>query len=284
MSTPVRWVSILAITTVALVAAVVSYAHMHALADVAGERWRAWLIPLSVDGMILIASLSIWLQRRTGSAGDKLAWCLLVVSLAASLSANIASAQHSLAGHLIAAWPPLALGGSFELFLRMARQPRTPVGRIYTSQEVAALLELDAHERAIDAEAESLASAGEPLETEPPANHQPPAEDTSELEDWAAQLVAAGFGHCSGCPGRHSPGARRLTVECGGRAEQRQNVRVELGRDILDINQRAVVIHGVTHVHDGRHGEPDRSSELACSHGHDGCTAGERIQCCPDEQ
>ncbi|WP_019856431.1 DUF2637 domain-containing protein [Actinopolyspora mortivallis] len=43
----------LGVAMVAAVAAVVSYCHMRDVALVAGETWRAWLLPLSVDGLSL---------------------------------------------------------------------------------------------------------------------------------------------------------------------------------------------------------------------------------------
>ena len=50
----------------AAVAAVASYVHMHELATEAGEGWRAHLIPLSVDGLLVAASMVMLVRRRAG--------------------------------------------------------------------------------------------------------------------------------------------------------------------------------------------------------------------------
>ena len=51
----VRRITTGAVLSVALVAAVASYEHMRALAEVAGEGWRSWLLPISVDGLAVAA-------------------------------------------------------------------------------------------------------------------------------------------------------------------------------------------------------------------------------------
>jgi hypothetical protein len=55
-----------AVVSVALVAAVASYEHMRALAALAGEGWRSWLLPLSVDGLAVAASMTMFVRRRAG--------------------------------------------------------------------------------------------------------------------------------------------------------------------------------------------------------------------------
>lgn len=107
----------------AVIAAVVSYGHMHALALRHGEgAWASALIPLSVDGMIVAASMSLLLDSRLGHRGGALPWALLIIGAAASLGANIAVAEPSLAGRVIAAWPSFALTASYELLMRQVRR------------------------------------------------------------------------------------------------------------------------------------------------------------------
>src|SRR6266568_4495131 len=73
------------------IAAVVSYGHMHQLALAHGEGALASaLIPLSVDGMIVAASMSLLLDSRLGRRGGLLPWALLIIGALASLAANIA--------------------------------------------------------------------------------------------------------------------------------------------------------------------------------------------------
>ena len=64
-----RWVqrvTTAAVLSVALVAAVASYKHMRALAELAGEGWRSWLLPISVDGLAVAASMTMLVRRRSG--------------------------------------------------------------------------------------------------------------------------------------------------------------------------------------------------------------------------
>ncbi|WP_235558171.1 DUF2637 domain-containing protein [Sphaerimonospora mesophila] len=97
---------------------------MHELCLRHGEdHLAAVLIPLAVDGsLIVVASMSILLANRYGSRGGLLAWSLLVVGSLASLGANVAVAEPSLIGRIIAAWPSAALIGSYELLMTQIRR------------------------------------------------------------------------------------------------------------------------------------------------------------------
>ncbi len=100
----------------------VSYRHMHTLALAHGEvAWTAALIPLSVDGMIVASSMSLLLDSRSGLRGGLLPWVLLLVGSIASLAANMAVAEPTVYGRVIAAWPSLALIGAYELLMRQIR-------------------------------------------------------------------------------------------------------------------------------------------------------------------
>jgi hypothetical protein len=96
---------------------------MHELCLRHGEdHFAAVLIPIAVDGAIVVASMSILLANRYGSRGGALAWSLLVVASLASLGANIAVAEPSVIGRIIAAWPSAALIGSYELLMSQVRR------------------------------------------------------------------------------------------------------------------------------------------------------------------
>jgi hypothetical protein len=104
------------------IAAVVSFGHMHLLALHHGEgRVASALIPLSVDGMIVAASMSLLLDSRLGRRGGLLPWVLLIIGAMASLAANIAVAEPTAVGRVIAAWPSFALTASYELLMRQVR-------------------------------------------------------------------------------------------------------------------------------------------------------------------
>ncbi|WP_344427068.1 DUF2637 domain-containing protein [Pseudonocardia ailaonensis] len=112
-----------AVSIVAVVAAIASYVHIHTLAVEAGEEWRAILIPLSVDGMLVAASMVMLVRRRAGERAGALPWIGLILGLVASLAANVAAADPTVLSWVVSGWPPLALAVSFELLIRVTREP-----------------------------------------------------------------------------------------------------------------------------------------------------------------
>jgi Protein of unknown function (DUF2637) len=110
------------VAMLALIAGTVSYLHMHALVALHGQPgWVAALTPLSVDGMIVAASTTLLADSRSGARGGVLPWALLVIGSVASLTANVAVAEPTLIGRVIAAWPSFALTASYELLTRQVR-------------------------------------------------------------------------------------------------------------------------------------------------------------------
>lgn len=103
----IRWVTVGCVALLAVIAGTASYLHMHLLVGRPGQPvWVAGLTPLPVDGMIVAAStrcwkLQIWTQGRRTAVG------LLVAGSVASLAANVAVAEPTLIGQVIAAWPSL---------------------------------------------------------------------------------------------------------------------------------------------------------------------------------
>ncbi len=112
-----------AVLVVAAVAAVVSYAHMQEVAERAGEQWRAYLLPLSVDGLVVAGSMVLLTRRRAGLPGGRLAWVALLGGVGASLAANIAAAEPTVTARMVASWPALAFAAAFELLLQQRRVP-----------------------------------------------------------------------------------------------------------------------------------------------------------------
>ncbi|GLF96736.1 DUF2637 domain-containing protein [Streptomyces yaizuensis] len=100
----------------AVIAAALSFAHLHDLAAAAGQAgWKAWAYPVSVD-LLMVAA---WRRIRSGTAKAS-GWCWFLIALAASLGANVATAglldldsPPSWLRILVAGWPALAfLGGT----------------------------------------------------------------------------------------------------------------------------------------------------------------------------
>ncbi|WP_405583916.1 DUF2637 domain-containing protein [Streptomyces sp. NBC_01092] len=114
-----------AVLVQAVIAGALSFAHLHDLAEAAGQTgWKAWAYPVSVD-LLLVA---VW--RRLRTERSRLAWFWFLVALVASLGANIATAGlldlenvPAWLRILVAGWPALAfLGGTL-----LAHQPAGPV-------------------------------------------------------------------------------------------------------------------------------------------------------------
>jgi Protein of unknown function (DUF2637) len=112
------------VLAVATVAAVASYEHMRALAHLAGEGWRSCLLPMSVDGLAVAASMTMLVRRRAGQRAGALPWFALLLGLGASLAANVAAADPTVVGRLVAAWPPVGLLLSYELLLQQTNGVR----------------------------------------------------------------------------------------------------------------------------------------------------------------
>src|SRR6266700_972359 len=118
-----RWTTIGCAAFLALLAGTVSYLHLHLLVALHGQPgWVAALTPLSVDGMIVAASTTLLAESRSGRKGGVLPWALLVAGSVASLAANVAVAEPTLIGRVIAAWPSFALTASFELLTCQGRR------------------------------------------------------------------------------------------------------------------------------------------------------------------
>ena len=119
----IRWSTALAVLGVAVVAAVVSYEHASALVRAHGESgWTGRLIPLTVDGLIYASSMVMLDSARRRTPVPVLARWLLGLGIAATLAANVAHGLgHGPIGEAVAAWPAVALAGSYELLMMVIR-------------------------------------------------------------------------------------------------------------------------------------------------------------------
>ncbi|WP_328479510.1 DUF2637 domain-containing protein [Streptomyces sp. NBC_00377] len=127
----------------AIIAGALSFAHLHDLAEAAGQTgWKAWAYPISVD-LLLVAA---WRRLRTARR-DRSAWTWFVIALTASLGANIATAGLLDLGNvpswlriLVAGWPALAfLGGTL-----LVHSPAEPTAHPQPVDEPA-VVEVETH-------------------------------------------------------------------------------------------------------------------------------------------
>ncbi|GAB3429036.1 DUF2637 domain-containing protein [Flindersiella endophytica] len=120
----IKWSTAAAVLCVATVAAVVSYDHAYALVRSYGEDgWTARLVPLTVDGLIYASSMVLLHSARRRLPVPRLARWLLGVGIAATLAANAAHGlDHGPIGAVVAAWPAVALVGTYELLMLIIRR------------------------------------------------------------------------------------------------------------------------------------------------------------------
>ncbi|WP_082127040.1 DUF2637 domain-containing protein [Allosalinactinospora lopnorensis] len=113
----------LVVCGVAAVAAVVSYRHAYAVVTDYGESGAtAWMIPLTIDGLVYAASMVILDAARNHLRAPILAWGLLWLGIVATLAANIAHGiQNGPVGAVVAAWPAVALVGCYEMLMWLVR-------------------------------------------------------------------------------------------------------------------------------------------------------------------
>ncbi len=123
----IRILTAFAVLVVAGIAAVVSYSHIYGLGRAHGQDGTAArLLPLSVDGLILAASLVLLHEARNDRAAPRLARFMLWLGIAATIGANIAyGAGYGLPGALISAWPAVAFIGAVEMAVGLIRRARS---------------------------------------------------------------------------------------------------------------------------------------------------------------
>ena len=107
---------------VAGIAAWSSYRHMTHVALSVGEQPAvAYVLPLSVDGLLVVASIAMVDDKASGRTVRWSARIAFAAGIIASLGANIAAAHPTLGARVVAAWPALALLLTVELLSRAGR-------------------------------------------------------------------------------------------------------------------------------------------------------------------
>ncbi|WP_327009477.1 DUF2637 domain-containing protein [Dactylosporangium sp. NBC_01737] len=115
-----RFASIAGTVAVTVIAAVGSYDHQRELALIAGQTpLLATLLPLSVDGMLLVATLALGDGRRSRWS----AWLAFLIGVTASLAANVMVADPNPVARVVSAWPALALLLTVEILTRSGKAP-----------------------------------------------------------------------------------------------------------------------------------------------------------------
>ncbi len=167
-----------AVLVQALIAAALSFAHLHDLASAAGQDgWKAWAYPVSVD-LLMVAA---WRRLRSGES-KAAGWCWFLVALAASLGANVATAGlldlddvPAWLRILVAGWPAVAfLGGT----LLAHGAPNTARAMADTTEPPATVTDRKPQTPATDAEPPEGGAELPPVDAgsaQPPSAPVPPA-------------------------------------------------------------------------------------------------------------
>ena len=119
----------MAVLLVAAIAAVISYQHVVALAIRYGQPvLAAYLLPVSVDGLVAVSSLVMLRAARTGVSAPWLARTGLVLAVIATLACNVGyGVAHGWPGALLSGWPAVAFVVAAETAITMTRQrPSAP--------------------------------------------------------------------------------------------------------------------------------------------------------------
>jgi len=158
----IRFATATVVCAVAAFAAVVSYSHIYRLGRAYGQDGAAArLLPLSVDGLILAASLVPLHEARNDRDVPRLARLMLWLGISATTGANIAyGAGYGLLGALISAWPAVSFIGSVEIAVQHVRRARAP--RVSTFVPAAPEVPSDVEQAVRAAYAASVAT-GSPL-------------------------------------------------------------------------------------------------------------------------
>jgi Protein of unknown function (DUF2637) len=111
------------VLAVAGIAAYISYWHAYAVIRQYGESGvTALLEPGTIDGLVYASSMVSLYAARHRLPVPRLARWMLASGIAASLAVNVAQGwSHGLVGAAAAAWPAVALVGSYELLAWMIR-------------------------------------------------------------------------------------------------------------------------------------------------------------------
>jgi hypothetical protein len=125
----IRALTAAVVVILAGVAAVVSYRHAYEVVVANGESgWVAYLVPLTIDGLIFASSMVLLDSARRGVPAPKLAYWTLALGILATLAANVMHGwAHGPIGAIVAAWPAVALVLSYELLMGLIRRSAAQV-------------------------------------------------------------------------------------------------------------------------------------------------------------
>lgn len=124
VDTLIRGAAHVGVSMVAGIAFVISYTHAYEVAIQYGESGMvARLVPLVIDGLLIVASVVQLDAARRGRKAGWLSWLALVVGILLTLGANVLHGiANGIVGAIIASLPAVTLTISFELLMHLMRR------------------------------------------------------------------------------------------------------------------------------------------------------------------
>ena len=128
----VRVLTGLAVLAVAVIAAIVSFSHIEILALSHGQPiWDAQFLPVSVDGLLVVSSLTLLAEARAHRSAPCLARAGLVFGVIATVAANVVFGVHAgPVGAVISAWPAVAFIVCTEILVAQMRRTGVPAAEM----------------------------------------------------------------------------------------------------------------------------------------------------------
>ena len=118
-----RWTAVAAVLAVAAVAALISYRHAVDVVSEHGEPGTVGrLYPVTIDGLIVAASMVLLDAARHREQPPRLAWVMLMSGIGATLAVNLlAGLPSGWLAAIVATWPAAAFVGAYETLMLLVR-------------------------------------------------------------------------------------------------------------------------------------------------------------------
>jgi Protein of unknown function (DUF2637) len=192
---------------VASIAAVASYEHMRVLAaDYGQPALIANLMPISVDGLIIVSTIAIADDKHSARTPRRSARLAFVVGVAASIAANVLATPGGVIARLISAWPAIALLMVVEV---LSRRGKTT----FAEQTAPAAAPVPAATRAVPAPGPTVAAPADkparPRSSRRPPSAEKVAKAAAKLPGATVAQVAAKAGVSESTARRYLPAASR---------------------------------------------------------------------------
>lgn len=148
-----------AVLVVAVIAAAVSFVHVAELALRYGQPpMAAYLLPVSIDGLVAVASLVMVRAARLGVSAPWLARTGLVLAVLATVACNVAyGLPHGWPGALLSGWPAVSFVVAAEMAIMFVRkQPASVPVAVPVTRKIPSVREIRGRQNCSQQTAEKI--------------------------------------------------------------------------------------------------------------------------------